>query len=182
MVGRLNHLTKPVASERANELLAQFGLSDAGARPAKTYSGGMRRRLDLAAALVAKPPVLFLDEPTTGLDPQSRQDLWVIIEDLVSTGVTVLLTTQYLEEADRLAKQLVVLDQGRIIAEGTPASLKAQLGTTVVAVTFTSPAEAVRGLMLGTPHGNSSWITLGWALLAIATLGPLATRRYRRAA
>ena len=166
MVGRLNHLTKPVASERANELLAQFGLSDAGARPAKTYSGGMRRRLDLAAALVAKPPVLFLDEPTTGLDPQSRQDLWVIIEDLVSTGVTVLLTTQYLEEADRLAKQLVVLDQGRIIAEGTPASLKAQLGTTVVAVTFTSPAEAnqhvglIRDLTTNEPNIDGSIVEL----------------------
>ena len=103
MIGRLNHLTKTQASATAHELLERFGLTDAGQRPAKTYSGGMRRRLDLAAALVAQPPVLFLDEPTTGLDPQSRQDLWVIIEELVASGVTVLLTTQYLEEADRLA-------------------------------------------------------------------------------
>ena len=144
MIGRLNHLTKTHAAEKANELLEQFGLSDAASRPAKTYSGGMRRRLDLAAALVANPPVLFLDEPTTGLDPQSRQDLWVIIENLVASGVTVLLTTQYLEEADRLASQLVVLDHGKVIAEGTPADLKANLGTTVVAVTFTSHAEATQ--------------------------------------
>jgi len=144
MIGRLNHLTKSQAESKATELLEQFGLSDAGGRPAKTYSGGMRRRLDLAAALVANPPVLFLDEPTTGLDPQSRQDLWVIIENLVASGVTVLLTTQYLEEADRLASQLVVLDHGKVIAEGTPADLKANLGTTVVAVTFLNNAEAVQ--------------------------------------
>ena len=102
----------------------------------KTYSGGMRRRLDLAAALVASPPVLFLDEPTTGLDPQSRQDLWVVIEELVADGTTVLLTTQYLEEADRLARDIVVIDHGRVIAEGTPAELKADLGTSVVSVTL----------------------------------------------
>lgn len=142
MVARLNHMDKASASKRAHELLEQFSLTDAGSRPAKTYSGGMRRRLDLAAALVANPPVLFLDEPTTGLDPQSRQDLWEVIEQLVATGVTVLLTTQYLEEADRLAQQLVVLDHGKIIAEGTPASLKAQLGTTVVAVTFENSQAA----------------------------------------
>ncbi|MBU6233378.1 MAG: ATP-binding cassette domain-containing protein [Acidobacteria bacterium] len=148
MIGRLNHLTKAQASATAHELLERFGLTDAGQRPAKTYSGGMRRRLDLAAALVAQPPVLFLDEPTTGLDPQSRQDLWVIIEELVASGVTVLLTTQYLEEADRLASQLVVLDHGRIIAEGTPADLKANLGTTVVAVTFASHHDATSNLHL----------------------------------
>jgi ABC-2 type transport system ATP-binding protein len=102
----------------------------------KTYSGGMRRRLDLAAALVANPPVLFLDEPTTGLDPQSRQSLWAAIEDLVREGTTVLLTTQYLEEADRLARDIVVIDHGRVIAEGTPAQLKADLGTSVVSVTL----------------------------------------------
>ena len=120
MVARLSHLSRKVSARRADELLEQFGLSGAGDRVLKTYSGGMRRRLDLAAALVANPPVLFLDEPTTGLDPQSRQALWVAIEELVRDGTTVLLTTQYLEEADRLARDIVVVDHGRVIAEGTP--------------------------------------------------------------
>ena len=136
MVGRLSHLSRKVAARRADELLDDFGLSGAGDRVLKTYSGGMRRRLDLAAALVANPPVLFLDEPTTGLDPQSRQDLWAAIEELVRDGTTVLLTTQYLEEADRLARDIVVIDHGRVIAEGTPAQLKADLGTSVVSVTL----------------------------------------------
>jgi ABC-2 type transport system ATP-binding protein len=135
MVGRLSHLSRKVSAERAAVLLESFGLSHAADRPLRTYSGGMRRRLDLAAALVASPPVLFLDEPTTGLDPQSRQDLWGVIEDLVGEGTTVLLTTQYLEEADRLARDLVVVDHGRVIAQGTPAELKAGLGTSVVSVT-----------------------------------------------
>jgi ABC-2 type transport system ATP-binding protein len=135
MVGRLSHLSRKVSARRADELLADFGLANAGDRVLKTYSGGMRRRLDLAAALVASPPVLFLDEPTTGLDPQSRQGLWVAIEELVRDGTTVLLTTQYLEEADRLARDIVVIDHGRVIAEGTPAQLKADLGTSVVSVT-----------------------------------------------
>jgi ABC-2 type transport system ATP-binding protein len=148
MIGSLNHLKKSYVISRANELLAQFGLSDAANRTTKGYSGGMRRRLDLAAALVAHPPILFLDEPTTGLDPQSRQDLWGIIENLVEGGTTVLLTTQYLEEADRLAKQLVVLNKGSIIAQGTSAELKAQLGTTVLALTFASTDDAARGLEL----------------------------------
>jgi ABC-2 type transport system ATP-binding protein len=148
MIGSLNHLKKSYVLERANELLEQFGLTEAGGRTLKGYSGGMRRRLDLAAALVANPPILFLDEPTTGLDPQSRQDLWTIIEQLVEGGTTVLLTTQYLEEADRLAKQLVVLNKGSIIAQGTSAELKARLGTTVLALTFASTAEASRGLEL----------------------------------
>ena len=136
MVGRLSHLSRKVSSRRADELLEAFGLTGAGDRVLKTYSGGMRRRLDLAAALVANPPVLFLDEPTTGLDPQSRQSLWAAIEDLVREGTTVLLTTQYLEEADRLARDIVVIDHGRVIAEGTPAQLKADLGTSVVSVTL----------------------------------------------
>src|SRR6202453_1993884 len=134
MVGRLSHMSWKASGVRATELLEDFGLSDAGDRVLKTYAGGMRRRLDLAAALVARPPVLFWDEPTTGLDPQSRQDLWGVIEGLVAGGVTVLLTTQYLEEADRLAKQLVVLDHGKIIAEGTAAELKAQMGTTILSL------------------------------------------------
>jgi ABC-2 type transport system ATP-binding protein len=147
MVGRLSHLSRKVSWARADELLEGFGLADAGNRVLKTYSGGMRRRLDLAAALVAGPPVLFLDEPTTGLDPQGRQDLWGVIEDLVAEGTTVLLTTQYLEEADRLARDIVVVDHGRVIAEGTPAELKADLGTSVIAVTLGNEdivGEAVR--------------------------------------
>ena len=144
MIGRLNHLGNGVVVERARVLLDQFGLTDAMHRTTKTYSGGMRRRLDLAAALVAAPPLLFLDEPTTGLDPQSRQDLWGIIEGLVEGGTTVLLTTQYLEEADRLATQLVVLDQGRVIAEGTSRELKTKLGTTVLVLHFSSVEDARR--------------------------------------
>ncbi len=144
MIGRLNHLSRAVVAERSVALLEEFGLADAARRNVKTYSGGMRRRLDLAAALVGSPPLLFLDEPTTGLDPQSRQDLWAIIEGLVETGTTVLLTTQYLEEADRLADQLAVLDRGRIIAQGTSSELKSRLGATVLSLTFASTEAAQR--------------------------------------
>jgi ABC-2 type transport system ATP-binding protein len=128
LVGRLYHLGRGHARRRAGELLASFDLADAGGRLVRTYSGGMRRRLDLAAALVAQPPVLFLDEPTTGLDIRSRIGLWDAIEALVSQGTTVLLTTQYLDEADRLAERIAVIDRGLVIAEGTPAELKAQVG------------------------------------------------------
>jgi ABC-2 type transport system ATP-binding protein len=128
MVGRLYHLGRRRSRERAHELLSAFDLSDAGDRLVRTYSGGMRRRLDLAAALVASPPVLFLDEPTTGLDIRSRIGLWEAIEALVAEGTTVLLTTQYLDEADRLADRIAVIDQGLVIAEGTPDELKAQVG------------------------------------------------------
>ena len=141
MVGRLNHMGRDVVASRASELLANFGLSDAGDRPLKTYSGGMRRRLDVAAALVARPKVLFFDEPTTGLDPQSRIDLWEMIEVLVDGGTSVLLTTQYLEEADRLASRVAVVNHGRVIAEGTPAQLKADLGATVLDVGLADTAE-----------------------------------------
>ena len=128
MVGRLYHLGRRASRERARELLASFELADAGDRLVSTYSGGMRRRLDLAAALVARPPVLFLDEPTTGLDLPSRIGLWEAIEGLAAEGTTVLLTTQYLDEADRLTDRIAVLDGGVLIAEGTPDELKARVG------------------------------------------------------
>jgi len=128
MFGQLYHLPGAVARRRANELLARFELTDAARRIVKTYSGGMRRRLDLAASLIMSPPVLFLDEPTTGLDPRGRLAMWDVISSLVADGTTVLLTTQYLEEADQLAHQIAVVDQGRIIASGTSDELKAQVG------------------------------------------------------
>jgi ABC-2 type transport system ATP-binding protein len=128
LFGRLYGMSKREARQRANHLLERFDLEDAGQRLVNTYSGGMRRRLDLAGALVARPPVLFLDEPTTGLDPRSRLGLWQTIEERVAQGSTVLLTTQYLEEADRLADQIAVIDHGRVIAEGTAAELKDRVG------------------------------------------------------
>jgi ABC-2 type transport system ATP-binding protein len=142
MVGRLNNLSRATVSQRAAELLGDFQLLEAADRTVKTYSGGMRRRLDLAAALVARPPVLFLDEPTTGLDPQSRLDLWEVIETLVGEGTTVMLTTQYLEEADRLASDIAVVDVGRVIAHGSPAELKADLGATVLEIGLRNEEEA----------------------------------------
>ncbi|MFH0916035.1 MAG: ATP-binding cassette domain-containing protein [bacterium] len=128
LVGRLYHLSKPERRQRAREVLELFDLADSGDRQVKTYSGGMRRRLDVGASLVGHPPVLILDEPTTGLDPRSRLDLWQFIEGLVTEGTTILLTTQYMEEADHLARQIVVLDSGKVIADGTSDQLKDQLG------------------------------------------------------
>jgi ABC-2 type transport system ATP-binding protein len=148
LVGRLNHITKTQASARAVELLDQFHLTDAGNRPVRTYSGGMRRRLDLGAALVTHPPVLLLDEPTAGLDPASRQDLWDVIAGLVADGTTVLLTTQYLEEADRLANRIVVIDHGLVAAEGTAAELKSRLGATTVALGFRTVDDAAAATSL----------------------------------
>jgi ABC-2 type transport system ATP-binding protein len=128
MFGELYHLGKKQAVVRTHELLERFGLTEAAKRPIKTYSGGMRRRLDLAASLIVKPKVLFLDEPTTGLDPRGRQDMWGVIEELVKDGVTLLLTTQYLEEADQLADEIAVIDTGKVIARGTSDQLKKQVG------------------------------------------------------
>ncbi|GAA2089993.1 ATP-binding cassette domain-containing protein [Aeromicrobium tamlense] len=144
MVGRLYGMKAKDAGARARDLLARFGLSDAADRPSKTYSGGMRRRLDLAGALVAEPPVIVLDEPTTGLDPRSRQQMWEVISDLVSSGATVLLTTQYLEEADLLADNIIVIDRGRSIAEGTADQLKSQVGGERIEVVVDDPAHASR--------------------------------------
>jgi ABC-2 type transport system ATP-binding protein len=144
LIGRLTHQPKAQVGPRADELLERFGLSPAADRVARTYSGGMRRRLDLAAALVHRPPVLFLDEPTTGLDPSSRSDLWTVIGELVGQGTTVLLTTQYLEEADRLADEIVVIDNGHVIARGTATELKSGLGATIVDIGLPSGVEPER--------------------------------------
>jgi ABC-2 type transport system ATP-binding protein len=146
MVGRLYGMPRAEARRRANELLGHFDLLDAAERTAKTYSGGMRRRLDLAAALVARPPVLFLDEPTTGLDPRSRLSLWETLERLVSGGTTVLLTTQYLDEADRLADEIAVIDRGHVIAEGTPNELKDRVGGERLEVVLAEAAAADRAV------------------------------------
>jgi oleandomycin transport system ATP-binding protein len=139
LIGRLLSMPRRQAKQRARELLAEFNLTDAAHRAARTYSGGMRRRLDLAASLVGRPPILYLDEPTSGLDPRARSELWNLIRSLVSEGATVLLTTQYLDEADELADEVVVIDHGRVIATGTPDELKAKTGAQTLAV---RPAEA----------------------------------------
>ncbi|NUT35379.1 MAG: ATP-binding cassette domain-containing protein [Hamadaea sp.] len=141
MIGRLLGMTRRDAKQRAADLLANFSLGDAADRAAKTYSGGMRRRLDLAASLVGRPRLLYLDEPTTGLDPRARLEMWDIVRTLVGDGVTVLLTTQYLEEADQLADEIVVIDHGKVIAGGTPAELKARTGAQTLAVRPVDPAD-----------------------------------------
>jgi daunorubicin resistance ABC transporter ATP-binding subunit len=144
LIGRLTHLPRRDVRSRAGELLARFDLEDAADRPVRTYSGGMRRRLDLAAALVHRPPVLFFDEPTTGLDPQSRADLWDMIRRLVADGASIILTTQYLDEADRLADRIAVVDRGQVVANDTPGQLKARLGSTVIELGMADDGAADR--------------------------------------
>jgi len=155
MIGRLYHLSRADSRRRAEELLARVSLSEVANKLAKDFSGGMRRRLDLAAALVIAPPVLFLDEPTTGLDPRSRNELWTLLREHVRGGCTLVLTTQYLEEADRLADDIVVLDHGRIVAQGTPSALKSKLGGERLVVTMTDPGqlEAARANLTGFADG-----------------------------
>ncbi|HYX85214.1 MAG TPA: ATP-binding cassette domain-containing protein [Gaiellales bacterium] len=153
MVGRLSHLPRGAAGARAGDLLDTFALAEPADRLVKTYSGGMRRRLDLAVSLIASPDVLFLDEPTTGLDPRSRIDLWGLLRDLVQAGTTIVLTTQYLEEADRLADTVAVVDGGRIIASGTPAALKAQVGGRRIALTLHDQADVPPAVAALAPFG-----------------------------
>ncbi|MFI7281069.1 ATP-binding cassette domain-containing protein [Micromonospora chersina] len=167
LIGRLLGLSRSDARARARALLADFQLTDAAERAAKTFSGGMRRRLDLAASLVGRPQVLFLDEPTTGLDPRSRNELWDVVRTLVADGVTVLLTTQYLEEADQLAGEIAVVDHGRVIAQGTPEELKTKVGGQVLAVRPVDPGDlptviAVTGeVARATPEVANQTVTVG---------------------
>jgi oleandomycin transport system ATP-binding protein len=156
LIGRLTGQSRPTARSRARDLLASFRLEDAADRAVRTYSGGMRRRLDLAASLVSRPRVLYLDEPTTGLDPRSRNEMWEVVRGLTATGVTVLLTTQYLEEADLLAGEIAVIDHGMVIATGTPEELKARTGALTLAVRPVRPADlpAVRAVMAGFAHAE----------------------------
>jgi ABC-2 type transport system ATP-binding protein len=159
LFGRLFHLSKFDAAKRANELLDRFDLSDAADRGIKGYSGGMRRRLDLAASLIGRPNVLFLDEPTTGLDPRSRQGMWSVIEDLIAEGTTVLLTTQYLEEADQLANRIVVLDQGNVIAKGTSNELKSQVGGDRIEIVVESASDVSKAAIAISEFGSAPAIT-----------------------
>src|SRR3984885_3266965 len=168
MFGRLFDLSAADARRRANELLERFDLADAADRPARTYSGGMRRRLDLASSLLTRPRVLFLDEPTTGLDPRSRNEIWSVVRELVREGTTLLLTTQYLEEADQLAEQIAVIDHGRVIAQGTGSELKDRVGGQILEVELVSAAErdsaraALAGIGCGEagPGGRLAQLTL----------------------
>ncbi len=156
MFGRLYHLGKQQSINRANELLERFSLTESARRPIKTYSGGMRRRLDLAASLIVKPKVLFLDEPTTGLDPRGRMEMWGVIEELVKGGVTLLLTTQYLEEADQLADEIAVIDHGKVIARGTSDALKSQVGGERLEVTVEAQQIAETTAIIESISGNKA--------------------------
>jgi ABC-2 type transport system ATP-binding protein len=156
MFARLYHLPRTQAKKRARDLLERFDLQDAAARPVKTYSGGMRRRLDIAASLIMQPTVLFLDEPTTGLDPHSRIAMWDIVGDLVADGMTVLLTTQYLDEADRLANSIAVVDHGKVIAVGTANDLKARVGGERIDLTFAAGNDLSLSMRTLQPHANGA--------------------------
>jgi ABC-2 type transport system ATP-binding protein len=185
-VGRLFHMTRAVARDRGRELLDRFDLVDAADRVVKGYSGGMRRRLDIAMSLIARPSVLFLDEPTTGLDPRSRQSVWELIEELVRGGTTTLLTTQYLDEADRLADEIVVIDHGRVIARGTSDVLKAQLGGDVLEVTVGAEADIERfkqtlapmacGEITVTDHEHGGGRTVVLPVLKVEGVAPVVVR------
>jgi ABC-2 type transport system ATP-binding protein len=156
MIGQLSRLTASAARRRADELLERFGLTEAATRAVKTYSGGMRRRLDLAASLIGRPKVLFLDEPTTGLDPNARAMMWEIVRGLAADGTTLLLTTQYLEEADQLASRIAVIDHGKVIAEGTPGELKSSVGGERIEVTLAADADIEAALTALKPYSNGS--------------------------
>jgi ABC-2 type transport system ATP-binding protein len=158
MFGRLYHLGYKKSVDRANELLERFDLTEAAKRPITTYSGGMRRRLDLAASLIVRPKVLFLDEPTTGLDPRGRQDMWSVIQELVTGGVTVLLTTQYLEEADQLADDIAVIDRGTVIARGTSDALKTQVGGEKLEITVENADIAKTQEIVTRVSGHSAYV------------------------
>jgi ABC-2 type transport system ATP-binding protein len=161
MIGQLSRLTAQAAKRRADELLARFGLTDAASRAVKTYSGGMRRRLDLAASLIGHPAVLFLDEPTTGLDPSARALMWDIVRELVADGTTLLLTTQYLDEADQLADRIAVIDGGKVIAEGTPAELKASVGGQRILLTLAEGADSAVAAKALAPFAAGTFIPNG---------------------
>ncbi|CAB4603523.1 unannotated protein [freshwater metagenome] len=171
MFGRLYHLNIKGAKERATQLLEQFSLTDAARRPIKTYSGGMRRRLDLAASLIIKPKVLFLDEPTTGLDPRGRLEMWEVIDELVKGGVTLLLTTQYLEEADQLADEIAVIDHGRVIARGTSDSLKKEVGGERLEVTVEQSKVAETAKLLSELTQSKAHIEEGLHRISVVAHG-----------
>ena len=166
MFGQLYHLGKKASIARAEELLERFSLTDSAKRPIKTYSGGMRRRLDLAASLIVKPKVLFLDEPTTGLDPRGRQEMWSVIEELVKGGVTLLLTTQYLEEADQLADEIAVIDHGKVIARGTSDALKKQVGGERLEIVVESQNIAKAMEVVATVSGNKASLDEGLRMIS----------------
>ena len=166
MFGQLYHLGKKASIARAEELLERFSLTDSAKRPIKTYSGGMRRRLDLAASLIVKPKVLFLDEPTTGLDPRGRQEMWSVIEELVKGGVTLLLTTQYLEEADQLADEIAVIDHGKVIARGTSDVLKKQVGGERLEIVVESQNIAKTMEVVATISGNKAILDEGLRMIS----------------
>ena len=161
MFGRLYHLGKKASIARADELLERFSLTESAKRPIKTYSGGMRRRLDLAAAIIVKPKILFLDEPTTGLDPRGRQEMWGVIQELVKGGVTLLLTTQYLEEADQLADEIAVIDQGKVIARGTSDALKKDLGGERLEVIVTDAQLKLAAEIISRVSGTTAYVDEG---------------------